>query len=61
MDANQINTERISLPIYPKKRPIISYWKSGDPCLKLNYLQSKLTDINIINTKNLSDDFISAG
>jgi hypothetical protein len=42
-----------------KPKPIISYWQSGDPCLKLNLLKSKLTDINVINTKHLSDEFIN--
>ncbi len=41
-----------------KKKPIISWWKSGDPCLKLDELKQKITDINIINTKHLTDDFI---
>lgn len=39
-------------------KPIVSYWKSGDPCLKINSWRNKLTEINVINTKHLSDEFI---
>jgi DNA repair photolyase len=39
-------------------KPIVSYWKSGDPCFKLNTWVTKLTDINIINTKRLTDEFV---
>lgn len=42
-----------------KPKPIISWWKSGDPNYKLDLLRNQLTDINIINTKNLSDEFIN--
>lgn len=40
------------------QKPIVSYWKSSDPCDKLDILSSKLTEINIIRTKNLTDEFI---
>ena len=40
-----------------KSKPIISYYKSGDPCLNFEWV-SNLTDINIIQTKSLTDDFI---
>lgn len=43
-----------------KPKPIISWWKSGDPCYKIDVWQKKLTDINIINTKQLTDEFINA-
>jgi hypothetical protein len=51
-----------------KPIPIISWYRNGDPCLdiqqykvnnKLPPWMSKLTDINIIHTKTLSDDFIN--
>jgi len=45
-----------AIPI--KNKPIVSYWQSGDPCLKINVWRNKLTDINIFNTKSLSDEFI---
>ena len=48
-----------SIIIQKKQKPIISYWKSGDPCLKINDWRNKLTEINIINTKHLSDEFIN--
>ena len=41
------------------KKPIISWWKSSDPCRKLNILAGRLTDITIIETKNLTDEFIN--
>lgn len=39
------------------KKPVISWWKSTDPCLKLELLKSKCTDITIIETKRLSKEF----
>jgi hypothetical protein len=42
-----------------KTKPIISYWRSGDPCYQIERLKNLLTEINIINTKHLSDEFIS--
>jgi hypothetical protein len=50
--------EKVFEAIPVKNKPIISYWKVGDPCLKLQYLSSKITDINIINTKRLTNEFI---
>jgi len=44
---------------FVRKKPIISYWSSNDPCLKLDILKSKLSDITVINTKRLSDNFIN--
>ena len=40
-----------------KTKPIVSYWRSGDPCLKLDVLKQKLTEINIIQTKNITKEF----
>lgn len=40
-----------------KKRPVITYYKSGDPTKNLNWIP-KLEDINIIQTKVLTDQFI---
>ena len=48
----------IITPKIVKQKPIISWWKSGDPCYKIDILRSKLTDVNIINTKHLSDEFV---
>lgn len=39
------------------KKPIVSYWRSGDPCLKLEVLRQKLTEINVIQTKNITKEF----
>lgn len=39
-------------------KPVVSYWRSSDPCLKLDILSQKLTEINIIETKNLTDEFV---
>lgn len=39
-------------------KPVVSYWKSGDPCAELRTLRAKLTEINVIRTKILSDDFV---
>ena len=41
-----------------KKKPIVSWWKSGDPCLYIDKWKNSLTAINIIETKHLSDEFI---
>lgn len=41
-----------------ERKPIVSYWKANDPCLKLDVLRPKLTEINIIETKNLTDKFV---
>ena len=38
------------------KKPIVSYYKNFDPTID-NTWQSKLTEINIINTKKLTIDF----
>lgn len=40
-----------------RKKPIISYYKTGDPTLNYSWVSS-LTDINIIQTKSITDDFI---
>jgi hypothetical protein len=41
-----------------RDRPTISYWKSGDPC-NVNFAWvPQLTEINVILTKRLSDDFV---
>jgi hypothetical protein len=42
-----------------KSKPIISYWKSSDPCYNIPYLEHNLTDITIIHTKHLSDEFVN--
>lgn len=41
-----------------RKKPIISYYKSGDPCLNLKWLPL-LTEVNVITTKHLSDEFVN--
>ena len=47
-----------TLVVQKKQKPIVSYWKSGDPCLVINEWRNKLTEINIFNTKHLTDEFI---
>lgn len=42
-----------------KLKPRISYWKATDPCRKLNILKQRLTEINVVETKNLTDEFIT--
>lgn len=42
-----------------KQKPIVSYWKSSDPCLKLDILSKSLTDITIIETKNFTPEFLN--
>jgi len=39
-------------------KPVVSWWKSGDPCLYISKWRNKLTEINVIETKHLSDEFI---
>lgn len=41
-----------------KKKPIVSWYKNFDPCNDTSSWQTRLTDINIINTRNLTDDFV---
>ena len=41
-----------------KNKPIISYWQSSDPCLKINVWRNKLTEVNVFNTKTLTNEFI---
>ena len=53
------NNNKIENNISIRIKPIVSYWKSGDPCKKINIWKDKLTDINIINTKNITDEFIN--
>ena len=38
-------------------KPIVSYFKSGDPTLRYDWIE-RLTEINIINTKSITDEFI---
>ena len=40
-----------------KKKPIVSWYKNFDPTIDY-YWVNQLTDINIINTRNITDDFI---
>lgn len=40
-----------------KQKPVISYYKSGDPTKNFSWV-NQLTDINIIQTKNITDEFI---
>lgn len=53
---NNFNGNNQTRIIRPK--PIVSYWKAGDPCYKINVWYPKLTDINIIHTKQLTDEFV---
>lgn len=43
--------------IKERKKPIISYYKSGDPCKNFSWVPL-LTDINVIQTKRITDEFI---
>lgn len=38
----------------PKYKPIVSYWKSGDPNKSVELLRSKITEITIIRLKYIS-------
>jgi hypothetical protein len=38
-------------------KPIVSWWKSGDPTKSYAWVMH-MTDINVINTKRLTDEFI---
>lgn len=40
-----------------KQKPIVSYYKAGNPTLNYDWV-SKLTDINIIQTKSLTNEFL---
>jgi hypothetical protein len=40
-----------------KNKPIVSYYRSGDPTSNFDWVSS-LTEINIINTKKITDEFI---
>lgn len=48
----------IQTAIAIREKPIVSYWKCGDIDLSMLALKQKLTAINIITTKTLSDEFI---
>ena len=54
----EINDENKSTAKIIKLKPLVSWWKSADPCLYINNWINKLSDINIIQTKRLSDEFI---
>jgi DNA repair photolyase len=41
-----------------KPKPVVSYWKSGDPTKKIHIWRPKLTEVNVIDTKRLTDEFI---
>jgi hypothetical protein len=41
------------------RKPVVSWWKSGDPCLNIDKLEKKLTEINIINTRNITPEFMT--
>lgn len=42
----------------PTSKPRVTYFKSGDPCYKVQIIEPQLGDVNIIRTKKLSDEFI---
>jgi hypothetical protein len=63
MDILHIDYENKTVKQYhpPKYKPIINYWKSSDPCLKLPLLAQKIVSqnaINVIRTKRISNDLI---
>lgn len=41
-----------------KQKPVVSYFNGNDPTYFLSDIHKKLTDINIIRTKRINDDFI---
>lgn len=47
----------IITPVIVKPKKIVSYYKSGDPTRDFSWV-SKLTDINVIRTKRITDEFI---
>ena len=49
--------ENKPIVIISKTKPIVSYYKSGDPTINYDWAK-KLTDINIIKTKVITDKFI---
>lgn len=51
-ENNQQTKVNILKPI-----PIVSWFKSGDPTINFGWV-SRLTDINIITTKNITEDFM---
>jgi len=50
--------DSIIIPKIIVPKPVVSWWKSSDPCLYINKWRNSLTEINIIETKRLSDEFI---
>lgn len=50
--------ENPNIIIISKPKPVVSYYKSGDPTINYDWVK-KLTDINIIRTKVITDDFIN--
>lgn len=42
----------------PNYKPVVSYWKSGDPCYKIDLLRASITEITVIRTKRITDDLI---
>ena len=52
------NNQNSSLPaVVVKKRPVVCWYKSGDPTKNYKWV-AKLEDINIIQTKVLTEEFI---
>lgn len=66
-DSNIINIDDVNKTVHiyhsPKIKPIITYWKYGDPTLKLDVLEKRIEktppNINIIRTRSLTNDFIN--
>lgn len=53
------NLKKQIKPVYNGQvKPVVSYWRNSDPTKKIDILRQKLTDINIIETKNLTDEFV---
>lgn len=52
--------QRIVRDLYiPDHKPIVGYWKSGDPSHNCKYVESRLEEINVIRTRKLTDEFNS--
>lgn len=60
----EIDSDAKTVKLYhaPTTKPIITYWRYGDPTQKLNILEQRIEkntpNINIVRTRNITDDFI---
>lgn len=45
-----------NIPNFKRKKPVVSYYKNGNPTKSFEWVE-KLTEINIIRTKNITPEF----